>query len=851
VRVPLFELPSLDCRELIFDWLGTQQSRVVIERLMRVSGGNPLVLRSTLRRLRESHRVIDEEALTSLAPTDLDVELWRRTDDLSPVCVEMAITAAMLGSGERLETLATVCDLGEQLDDMLDEAVSHHILVADDEEFWFDHPQLRQLLYHSASPAERRRRHLEIGERLRVGGRAEVTAIAHHFLQARDLVSPEILREVSDPAADRAASIGAWNDAVRYSAAALDAAEALHASGEEIAALAYRAGRSAMLAREEDAATKYLTLAVETAQATGAFELWGRSLLRLARHARGFDDQLVAMQRGIRDLDVFLEVAREVDIALQAEVHALKAELLVDLRDVSSARREAQLAEDLADGIHDDEVQVKVAFAKGLLHFSAMEPELARPAFSAAYQRARHLADPNPAIWCLCREGMMSLAAGDLAHADDVLIAAIDAARSADNPGELTLAAGAAAVVAMFRGKFASAQQHAERALVAYRDVPVPYAPDSFFPARVLVGVLAGDPRSAYDAMNAWDEVNARRTRRYRPLVDALLGDVKAANETLDAASFRLFTAAVPPDPFITGAIGAQVELGALTERSLLIEGPLETLIDLYDRGCRFTLGWPVFVPRVIAIAHRSLGNLAEAEKWFDTAIDVAERCAAPHELTRTARDYADFLEKNDPADAARIAELRRIVGPLVGETVTPPVPRAGLPSTSAMRVVLVSDLVNSTQINDRLGDVRYLELLREHDAIIRAHLARYDGVEFKHTGDGIGAWFFSVDGALRCATEVQRDFAARPEGPHGEPWRVRTALAAGEPHVVGSDLFGLAVTIAFRVTDCADPGDVLVTADVAGLARGLPWKFDAQGSRTLKGVREPIALFVAAPSVA
>jgi DNA-binding SARP family transcriptional activator/class 3 adenylate cyclase len=855
LRIPVDELPPLDCRELIHDWLGAQPSRAVVESLMRVTGGNPLVLRSTLRRILESGAAIDHHTLAAaLAPTDLDAELWRRTDGVSSRCVEMLINAAILGSGERLETLAMVCDFGLELEDLLDESVTHQILVTDDEHFWFDHPQLRQLLYHSTRGPERRRRHLEIGDRLRAGGGVDVTTIAHHFLEARDLVPAKVMLDVAGSAADRAAAIGAWTDAARYAAAAVEAAAALDLPDEEIAAYAYRAGRGAMLAREIDAATKYLSQAAEMAKACGALALWGRTILRLVRHWKEIDDPNAAVQRGVREIDAFFDIAGSVEAPLRAELHALKAELCIDQHDFPEARREAHLAEDLADGVDDDELQVKVAFAKGLVHFGAMEPNLARQVFLSAYGRARDLADPNPAIWCLSRDGLMSFVVGDLVHAEEVLETAIDAGRAADNEAEVSMAAAMAATVAFARGRLAIAQQHAARAERAYREVPLPYVPGTFFPVRALVGALTENPHAALDALRAWDEVDPRRSRRYRPLIDALLGDLDAANRALDAGSFRLFTAAVPPDPFLTGAIAAQVELGALTERTPLIDGPLDTLVDLHDRGCRFTLGWPVFIPHVIALAYRALGEESQAEKWFATALEDATSCGAPIALARTAHDYAAFLESRGDAGARR-AELRGIAREALSNTSMPQIQPADVsgprPSHSALRIVLVSDLVSSTQINDRIGDAAYLELLREHDSIIRTHLVQHDGVEFKHTGDGIGAWFFSVDGALRCATEVQREFATRPKGPHGEPWRVRTALAAGEPQLVGSDLFGMAVTIAFRVTDCAAPGEVLVTADVAGLARGLPWAFEGRGSNALKGVRDPVELFAARPTVA
>ena len=89
---------------------------------------------------------------------------------------------------------------------------------------------------------------------------------------------------------------------------------------------------------------------------------------------------------------------------------------------------------------------------------------------------------------------------------------------------------------------------------------------------------------------------------------------------------------------------------------------------------------------------------------------------------------------------------------------------------------MLVTDLEGSTALNDRLGDREYVELLRVHDEIIRRRLAEFDGVEFKHTGDGIGAWFFSVNAALRCGAALARDFASAASG----PLHVKIALGRG-----------------------------------------------------------------------
>ena len=61
--------------------------------------------------------------------------------------------------------------------------------------------------------------------------------------------------------------------------------------------------------------------------------------------------------------------------------------------------------------------------------------------------------------------------------------------------------------------------------------------------------------------------------------------------------------------------------------------------------------------------------------------------------------------------------------------------------STRPRKVILFTDLVGSTSLNVTAGDDAYLQLLRAHDRVVRDALRRYDGVEFKHTGDGVAAW--------------------------------------------------------------------------------------------------------------
>jgi class 3 adenylate cyclase len=364
---------------------------------------------------------------------------------------------------------------------------------------------------------------------------------------------------------------------------------------------------------------------------------------------------------------------------------------------------------------------------------------------------------------------------------------------------------------------------------------------------------MRGDATGAREALDAWDALAAGRSRRYRPLVAGLLGDLDAVRAAVAHPTFRLFTTTVRPNLFLTGAIAAQVELGARSAVPDIVSGPLETLLELYERGMLFAIGWPSFVPHVIALGLAVTDRVDEAWIWFERALDDARANKATAAVVRTADDYARLLDEH-AGSGARAAELRAIVEEAQAATSDPPVAERSAPRRPAAveehsprpstRIMLVTDLVGSTALNDRLGDREYVEHLRVHDEIIRRRLAEFDGVEFKHTGDGIGAWFFSVAGALRCGAALARDFASTNAG----PLRVKIALSAGEPTMVDRDLIGLAVTVAFRILEQARPGEVLVTADVAGIARGLAWSFESRGLQQLKGLHGPVEVLRAFP---
>jgi class 3 adenylate cyclase len=161
----------------------------------------------------------------------------------------------------------------------------------------------------------------------------------------------------------------------------------------------------------------------------------------------------------------------------------------------------------------------------------------------------------------------------------------------------------------------------------------------------------------------------------------------------------------------------------------------------------------------------------------------------------------------------------------------------------SAFRAILFTDIVDSTRLTQQLGDREAMQLLRQHDAIVRSALAQFGGSEVKHTGDGIMAAFASASQAVGAAMQVQRALQARNEAEQSQV-RVRIGVAAGEPVTEQDDLFGAAVQQAARLCTCAQPDCIVVSSGVHDLCRGKGIRFSDAGPIALKGFDEPIGHF-------
>lgn len=160
----------------------------------------------------------------------------------------------------------------------------------------------------------------------------------------------------------------------------------------------------------------------------------------------------------------------------------------------------------------------------------------------------------------------------------------------------------------------------------------------------------------------------------------------------------------------------------------------------------------------------------------------------------------------------------------------------------SAVRSVMFTDIVGSTELAQRLGDHIAFELVNTHDAIVRAAVAEHHGRVIKHTGDGIMAVFLSPVSAVKAACRIQNAVGALLPEQDRPDFKVRIGAAAGEPIERDDDFFGSTVNLAARLCAQAEPGGVLVSNGVAELCLGKGMKFAATRKVRLKGFDEPVS---------
>ena len=221
----------------------------------------------------------------------------------------------------------------------------------------------------------------------------------------------------------------------------------------------------------------------------------------------------------------------------------------------------------------------------------------------------------------------------------------------------------------------------------------------------------------------------------------------------------------------------------------------------------------------------------------------VVGRSGGPGPSFDTARDLAAAIPNarlamiEGPLDMSNNQEAATIASFLSDGAVLMP---SSIEAPHTTLTILFTDVVDSTSLTERLGDAAFRGRAHQLDDALRSVIREGGGtpVEGKVLGDGVMAVFTSarqaIDTARRC-----RD-AADDVG-----LQLHLGIHAGDVIRDGNNVYGGAVNLAARIAGHAEPGEILVSDVVRGLARtSAGVAFEDCGEHALKGIADPQRLY-------
>jgi len=168
------------------------------------------------------------------------------------------------------------------------------------------------------------------------------------------------------------------------------------------------------------------------------------------------------------------------------------------------------------------------------------------------------------------------------------------------------------------------------------------------------------------------------------------------------------------------------------------------------------------------------------------------------------------------------------------------------------VRALLLTDVVDSTQLSQTLGDAAMAELWAAHDRVARDLLLARGGREIDKT-DGMLLLFDAATDALAYASDYHRALKELPvplsarAGLHVGPVILRDNSAADIARGAKPlEVDGIAKPTTARVMALAQGGQTLLTEDARQTIAATPLHLCSHGYWVLKGLAEPVELFEA-----
>jgi serine/threonine protein kinase/class 3 adenylate cyclase len=878
-RVTLRGLGADDVQKMLGNIAGREVPWALAEQVHRQTEGNPLFVQEVLRYLveegflqRDSHgalqRPSSDISLAMQIPEGLRDVIGKRLSRLSPETNKVLAVAAVIGRDFRLDVLQDVANVTEEeLYAALEEASGKGVLEERRQQgslgYRFAHAFLRQTLYEEIFTPRRIRTHQQVARAMETRYASRVAEhaaeLAEHFAQSTDPDDLAKAVQYGELAAQRAMSVYAHSEAVRLLDAALQAQEVLDPDNRlKRCDLLLALGTALLPAGEplranDPVAEEAFALAVAMGDAeracgacrtgiaglyqyggppiagTPAYRQWAERLQ--ARAPIGSVHQVYAGTARVRlmiadqewaatwpVLESTLALARTLD---DNEALFTAAGLMISPpHTVATLDAARTLALEFTGRPHHGVSIPTLTFMLSGLSTTFLQwgdwPR-AQAAATEQQQLADRTLHPAAILSALFWQSRSALLDGRIAEAVD----------TQDSRQAMAKILGSEAYGALTSRFFVRPKLYLGLADEAVADIDRDERGEVFnqFP-RDLCLVHAGRLDEARAGIERFLELGPGRVTlvwQAYALEAAILTGHASAVATLRGTLLPLADVATCRDALISG--------GRLLGMAAMFLNEPDEARDLFNRALKACA--PIGFRPEIALTRLHLARLlfdhypAERDEALDhLAFAIAEfqhmKMAPSLEEAMRLRLHVSGADTSDPSSS--IVAVSRLA-----QAEQPDLSRVAAPDGSI--TLMFTDIEGSTALNERLGDERWVEVLRHHNAVVERQVKAHGGTVVKNRGDGYMAVFPSPEAGVRCAVAIQAaltpgpspDFAgegsavAGPLGPRTSDLapsiRVRVGLHTGNPVREGKDFFGTDVNLAARVADRALGGQVLVSS--------------------------------------
>ncbi|MEE8346459.1 MAG: AAA family ATPase, partial [Dehalococcoidia bacterium] len=815
-RVLLRGLPAQEVHAMIAaigQQAGTPDQEVTDEfaqAIYRETEGNPFFIEEVLKHLVEEGKLYREGGQWTRDPS-VNIEemgipegvrevIGRRLSRLSEGCNRLLTLASTMTGGFSWETLKAIGGEDEAaLLDILDEALRSQVIRerkdGSEGTYDFTHALIRQTLYGELSTPRRVVLHRQIGHAMErvyaTNLEPHLAELAHHFYQAAPGGDVDKAIDYATRAAERALSLAAYEEAAGLYDIALQAVELKERADEgQRCELFLSLGDARWKAGDTDGAKETFRRAAELARRLNEPQ-------RLARAALGtggpWGEVGVIDEPLIDVLEEALEALGEGDSPLRARV---LSRLALAFYWTGSPERRAALSQEAVGMARRVGDPPTLAYALMRRIYTISGPGNVDDQLAAATEivrQAEELGDREMALQGHLFRLLSLLELGDIPAVDVEMEAHARLAEELRQPFYLWYTDQLRFVRALMEGRFQEAERLARQAQTTGQRVREQDA-DMRFEIQMLV---LRRERGGLDE----SEAAARRFTEQYPGLPAWRcalawlygelgreGEARAEFERLAADDF----ADLPRDAiwfttvaFLSQACAFLADTGrAATLYDLLLpyagRNIVQGAIACYGSASHY-----------LGLLAATMERWEDAARHFEDALEMNAKIGAKPFVAHTQQEYAGMLVGRDhPGDREKALALltqaldtagklgmkalveRALALKLRAQGIDPSAPQTSIDAVAAavrteqpdLRqhaapdgtvTILFSDIEGSTAITERLGDQRWLELLRQHNAIVREQVAAHEGFEVKAEGDGFMLAFGSARKALACAVDI------------------------------------------------------------------------------------------------